>query len=175
MAKTVTGKLRVIGSYSFSDTGADGGETENAETLNVNLNFGAGTAAASVNKVIARLNGFTITASSSIDVDLAGAISDFVGAAITMDVIKYMVLQLTSTTGQADSVLIGSKGTNGCASWLGGTNHSVKVLKGGIFALACTNTTGYAVTAATGDIITLTNNDTVNSASYKLIICGVDN
>jgi hypothetical protein len=173
MAQTLTSKLRILASWDFSDDGAGGGTTKNASSLDLSLSLGSGTGAGSNNKILARLNGFTITAGSSVDVDLAGVVADFVGASITMTKVKVIAVKLAEATNQASSILIGSKGTNGFATWLGGTNHAVRVRKGGGFGIGCTDATGYAVTAGTGDLMTLTNEDTANAATYQLIVAGV--
>ena len=171
MSQVVTGKLKVVGSWDFQDTG-NSGVTKNVSSLTVNLDFGNGTGADEINKVIARLTGFTITANSSIDVDIIGTLLDFVGSTITINKVKFMLLQLADATNQAASVLIGGKQTGAFSSWLGGSSHSVRVPKSGTLAIGVQNTTGFAAGAAS-DLITLTNEDTANTATYKLIVCGV--
>ncbi|VTS05313.1 hypothetical protein [Tuwongella immobilis] len=172
MAQRITGKLRVIGSWDFSDDTAPGGVTANTGSIDQTINLTAGTSAGQVNRVLARANGFTIAAGGSTTIDLGGTLKDFVGNSNTITKVKMVVLQLDSAN-LARSVLIGPHTTNGFDSWLGTTDGSVRVKKGGMFALGCTDADGYSANSSTENLLAITNEDTVNPAIYKLIIEGV--
>ncbi len=112
----------------------------------------------------------TLSASASISIDLAGSVSDFFGNVITFTLVKSIFFTLTTDT-TATSVLIGN-GSTPFINWVGSGAHTVRVRNGGCFFLSAPDATGYAVTAATGDILKITNEDSSNVATYKLAIVG---
>lgn len=119
----------------------------------------------------------TLSASSSTNVDLAGSATDVFGSTITFARVKAIYFELTTAT-TATSVAIGGASSNGFANWISsagtfGTDQpKVVVRNGGVFLLVAPDATAYAVTAGTGDILKLTNQDGSNVATYNLAIVG---
>jgi hypothetical protein len=113
----------------------------------------------------------TIAGAATQDFDLAGALTDFFGNTITFAKVKGIVLTHSSST-TATSVSLDGSVTNAFKTYLGGTNPTVKVNNGYSFALMGSDATGYAVTAGTGDVLRVLNNDGTNTATVSLVVYG---
>ena len=70
-------------------------------------------------------------------------------------------------------MLVGGAGSNGFTSWVGDATDVVKVKPGGALILVAPDATGYAVTAGTGDLLTITNSAGSTSVTYDVVIMGV--
>lgn len=114
---------------------------------------------------------YTIAASGTQNVDLAGALEDFANQVCTFTAIKVLHVAM-ATNNTASSILVGN-GTNPFINWITPSTGAIRVRKGGFFDLVTPDVTGYPVTAATGDILKITNEDTVNTAIVNVIIGGV--
>src|SRR5262249_2010652 len=75
----------------------------------------------------------------------------------------------TGTT--AVSLQVGN-GTNPFINWVGSGAHTVQVRNGGVLFLSAPDATAYAVTAATGDILKILNNDGSTTANVNICIAG---
>lgn len=119
----------------------------------------------------------SIAASSSLNIDLAGSVTDVYGNTITFAKIKVIYVELTTTTA-ASTIDVGGASSAGFANWISSAGTfatdqpKVRVRNGGIFFLGCTDGTGYAVTATTADILKITNNDGAVAASLNILIVG---
>ncbi len=120
---------------------------------------------------------YTLAASASQDVDLAGAVADVFGNTVTFAKVKIIYVELQTTT-TATSIYVGGSSSNGFINWISSAGTfatdqpKITVRNGGVFLLACTDATGYAVTAGTADILKLTNADGANSATVRVAIVG---
>lgn len=112
----------------------------------------------------------TITASANDDLDLAGVLTNAFGSTITFTSVKAIVVR--AATANTNDVIIGGSATNPFETFLGGTNPSVTVVPGGSFSITSPEATGFVVTAATGDILRLTNAAGGTSVVYDIIIIG---
>lgn len=112
----------------------------------------------------------TLSASASEDLDMAGVLVDIYGNTLTFASIKVMAFFCPATAG--GDLTITAKGTNGFASWVAAAGDAVKVKPGGLFLLVAPGATGYAVTASTGDLLTVTNGDGAASVTYDVILMG---
>lgn len=120
----------------------------------------------------------TIAASASATIDLNAAVTDVFGLSVALTRVQLMYIGLRS--GGASSIAVGGgsdgTGTNAWASWLNAATDKVTVRggsQGGVLALGCSDATGFPVTASTADILRITNNDGVNSATVDVLIVGV--
>lgn len=113
-----------------------------------------------------------LAASATVDLDLAGGLTDSFGAALTFVKVKAIVLEAASTN--TNNIIIGGAATNQFASWAGAATHTVTVRPGGVFALAVGtgDLTGYGVTAGTGDLLRLANSGAGTSVAYDIAIVG---
>jgi hypothetical protein len=112
----------------------------------------------------------TIAGGGTLNIDLAGSLTDFFGNVITFARIKVMKIELTTDT-TATSILIGDHASP-WATWLAGTNPRVRVYNGGCMLLAGTNATMYAVTAGSADGLKIVNEDGSNTATVKITLIG---
>jgi hypothetical protein len=116
----------------------------------------------------------TIAASSNDDLDLAGVLSDAFGDTVSFARIKGIFIRNRSDqqgTPTEAQIQVGG-GSNVFASWLGASGDIVKIDAGGMFLLTNPTATAYAVTAGTGDILRVTNNDGSDQAEYDIIVIG---
>jgi len=112
----------------------------------------------------------TLTAGANEDLDLAGVLADIYGNTLTFATIKAMLFFLPSTAG--GDLTVTAKATNGFATWAGAAGDAIKVKPGGLALFLAPGAAGYAVTAATGDLLTVTNGDGAASVTYDVILMG---
>lgn len=161
--------------YSFTNTTTFGISSSNSGAFSYSGSTTNGTGASAARYMYAAT--LTISASSSTNLDLAGTLTDLWGNTITFTKVKVIYVKNTTTTA-ATSIRVGGATSAGFANWIGsaGTFNTdapyVSVRNGGAFLLACTDATGYAVTATTADILKITNDDSGASATVDVFIAG---
>lgn len=163
MATTVTGKITGSLSSIFSKS-LDVGSVDATPTLSISDAFTNGTGANKIEAAIIKAD--SIAASDTEDIDLAGVIADPAGDTVTMTKVKGFLIKNTSTSG--DGISIG--GT--FISWLGAAGDLVKLPAGASLMVSNPSADGYAVTAGSADIITLTNLDALNAQTYEIEVIG---
>lgn len=111
----------------------------------------------------------TLAASANENLDLAGALTDPLGAALTFGHVKaiYIVARSTNTNG----VVVGGAATNGFTGPFGGTTPTLTIPPGG-FLLLVHPGAGWTVTAATGDLLKIANAAAGTSVQYDVVIIG---
>ncbi len=112
----------------------------------------------------------TIAASGTDDLDLAGVLTDVFGATVTFARIK--AITVAAASGNTNNVVIGAAASNQFATWVGAATHTVIVRPGGLFTIAATDATSYAVTAGTGDLLRIANSGAGTSVTYDVILIG---
>jgi hypothetical protein len=111
----------------------------------------------------------TLTASGTEDLDLNGVLTDIYGQACNFARIKgIVVLALAANT---NNVNVTRPASNGFPLFLAASD-GIPVRPGGAFAWVDPSATGIAVTAGTGDLLTLTNSAGSTSVTYDIIIIG---
>jgi len=117
----------------------------------------------------------TIAASATTSLDLHGGagtpIKDPLGNDLTFVKIRGIYVALDEAVNLASGVSVGGN-ANGLANWVGAANDKVMVLSGGAFFLFTNSAAGYAVVGATGDLLDITNLDSVNAATVNVMIVG---
>ncbi|SRR6266581_4434049 len=134
------------------------------------VTFDPGTGAGQVDRIFADTR--TLTASSSEDLDLSGAMVDDLGGAFVLARIRGILI--SAAAANVNNVLIGGV-TNGLASFLTPAATGIITLRPGAFvALGCgqLDATGYVVTAATADLLHVANSGAGTSVTYDVIIIG---
>ena len=162
----VTASLRV--NFDATQTGAnDLGALTFQPKLNKLVSLASGVSAGQADVIWADTR--TIAASSTDDMDLAGALTSAFGASIAMAKIVAVIVQAATTN--TNDVVIGA-GTN-AVGLFGGTNGTVSVKPGGIFVLAAPAVAGQAgVTAGTADILRAANSGAGTSVEFSIIVVG---
>jgi hypothetical protein len=111
----------------------------------------------------------TLAASGVDSLDLAGSLTDAFGQTITFTKIKAMVI--VAAASNTDTLAVGGV-SNAFATFFGDADNELVIRPGGVFLLSAPDATGYAVTAATGDLLAITNSSASASAEYEIILIG---
>ncbi len=113
----------------------------------------------------------TLTASAAENLDLAGVLTDVFGNTLTFTKIKAIIVKADSAN--TNDVVIGNHATAAFFPMFGAATHTCLVKPGGMVAFVAPNATGYAVTATTADMLTMTNSAGSTSVIYTIIVIGV--
>jgi hypothetical protein len=111
----------------------------------------------------------TLTASQTEDLDLSGVLLDVFGAAFTLA--KLRMLAVRAATGNTNNVNVSRPAANGVPLFLAASD-GVPVVPGGTFLFIAPNAAGIAVTAGTGDLVTVTNSAGGTSVTYDVYALG---
>ncbi|MFL6141575.1 MAG: hypothetical protein ACJ72N_06870 [Labedaea sp.] len=111
----------------------------------------------------------TIAASGTLDVDLAGTLTDPFGAALTFARIRAFYLKANASN--TNNVVIGN-GTNPWLGWFGAAAHTEIVQPNGLSLHVAPTTAGWPVTAATADILHFANSGAGTGVTFELILIG---
>ncbi|MFM9777091.1 hypothetical protein [Streptomyces scabiei] len=136
-------------------------------TYESTIDLASGVGANQADKIFADTR--TLAASATEDLDLAGVLSDPLGAALTFARIKAVLVKAAS--GNTNSVQVTRPASNGVPLFLA-AGDGLSVRPGGLFLWVAPDATGVAVTAGTGDLLTLTNSAGSTSVTYDVIIIG---
>lgn len=109
----------------------------------------------------------TISASSSENLDVAGALTDAFGATVTCATVK--AVQIEADAGNTNNVLVGGAASNTLLGIFGDATDIVSVKPGGKFMWVAPKT-GATVTAATGDILKVANSSSGTTVTYTVTI-----
>lgn len=111
----------------------------------------------------------TLAASATEDLDLAGVLVGAFGATLTFARVKGLFI--VAAVGNTNNVNVTRPAANGVPLFLAASD-GVAVRPGGWIGLSAPDATGYPVTAATGDLVTITNSAAGTSVTYDVIIIG---
>ena len=114
----------------------------------------------------------TLTASATENLDLAGSLTNGFGVTLTFTAIKAVLIRAKSTN--TNNVQVGGAASNAWATWVADSSDIVSVKPGGTLLIVAPDATGFAVTAATGDILKVANSAGSTSVIYEIIILGVE-
>lgn len=129
-----------------------------------------GTAAGMADKVFSYTR--TLAASATENLDLAGSLTDALGAALTFAKIKAIIVHAAATN--TNNVVVGGDATTTFFGIFADETDAVVIRPGATFALFCgeADAAGYAVTAATADLLKITNSGAGTGVTYDIIIIG---
>jgi hypothetical protein len=114
----------------------------------------------------------TLAGGANETLDLAGSLTDQFGSTITFTAVKGLKISLLTDT-TASSILVGNTGANGWLGLFNATTDAVKIRNGYSFAVFGTDAAGMAVTAGTGDLLKVLNQDGANVATYTILVYGI--
>lgn len=114
----------------------------------------------------------TLAASANIDIDLSGALANAIGGTSVFARVKAILV--TADAGNTNNVVVGAAAAT---QWLTliGTATGTVILRPGAMFLACAgaaDATGYVVTAATADLLRITNSAAGTSVTYTIVVLG---
>lgn len=164
---TVTATVRA--SWSATATIAlDLGTPKAPAALDVLTAFAAGTAAYQAD--LHWSDKRTLAASATENLDLAGGLTDPFGATITFARIRAWLIY--ADIGNTNNVIVGGAASNAWATWAGAAAHTFTVRPGGLVLMVAPDTTGYAVTAGTGDFLKVLNSAGTTAVTYTAAFLG---
>lgn len=131
------------------------------------IDLASGVGANQADKIFADTR--TLAASATENLDLAGVLSDPLGASLTFARIKAILVKAAS--GNSNNVNVIREATNGVPLFLA-AGDGLAVRPGGLFLWVAPDATGVAVTAGTGDLLTFTNSAAGSSVTYDVVIIG---
>lgn len=111
----------------------------------------------------------TLAASGTENLDLAGSLTNGFGATLTF--VEVRAILVTAASGNTNNVVVSRPASNGVPLF-SAASDAIPVPPGGLFMWACGADGAVAVTAGTGDIITITNSSSGTSVTYDVIIVG---
>lgn len=113
----------------------------------------------------------SLGASASVSLDLAGSLTNIFGVTITFTKIKLLAIRAAAANNVANNLLVSRPASNGLV-WFSAASDAFFLAPGAwnIFY----DPVGVTVTAATGDILTLTNSAGTNTIGYDIVIVGAD-
>lgn len=129
-----------------------------------------GTAAGQANRIFHDTR--TLAASANEDLDLAGVLTDAFGTSLTFAKVKALIV--SAAAGNTNNVIVGGAASNQFASWAGAGTHTLILRPGATLALfaGSADSTGYAVTAGTGDLLRIANSGGSTTVTYDIAIIG---
>lgn len=113
----------------------------------------------------------TLAASATEDLDLAGSLTGAFGATLTF--VKVKALAIAAAAANTNNVVVGAAASNAWATLLNSTG--TVTLRPGAFFIAVAgvaDSTGYAVTASTGDLLKVANSAGSTGVTYDLVVIG---
>lgn len=131
------------------------------------INWTAGTGVGQVDKAFSDTR--TLAASATENLDLAGVLTDTLGAALTF--VKVRLIMIFANAANVNDVVVGGAATNTFVGVFNATTDKIRVKPGGAFLWAAPND-GATVTPATGDILLVANGGAGTSVTYDVVILG---
>jgi hypothetical protein len=111
----------------------------------------------------------TLAASATENLDLSGVLTDAFGAVLTFA--KIRAIYVEADVANTNNVELGGAATNAFLFLKDATDIAV-VRPGGLLLLVARDAAGYTVTAATGDILKVTNSGAGTSVIYRIVLVG---
>lgn len=112
----------------------------------------------------------TLNASATEDLDLAGVLASPFGATLTF--VELRAVLITAASGNTNNVNVTRPASNGVPLFLAASD-GIAVQPGGAFLWTCPADGKVTVTAATGDLLTITNSAGSTPVTYDVVILGV--
>lgn len=112
----------------------------------------------------------TLDASDSVELDLAGGLTDAFGTALTFAEIK--LIMVYADDNNTNNVLVGGAAANAFSTMFGDSSDVLSLLPGTLFSLATKDATGYGVTAATADLLKIANSAGSTSVTFEIALLG---
>ena len=111
----------------------------------------------------------TINASSSENLDLAGSLAGPAGDTLTFVKVKGIYVRAAAANG--GNIVLGGASSNAFTGPFGAANDVLNIPAGGYVEL-CAPVAGWTVTAGTGDLLQVANDDSGAAATYDIVIIG---
>lgn len=163
--------IRAGFSWSAAKTTSFGSDTTNSGGFNFSSSLTSGTGEGKAS--IFYVDELSLAAGATINVDLAGVNIDVFGGTVAFTKVRLLYVEVLSTEASTgESISIGGHASAAFASFFGDVSDKIKVRLGGCLQLSCVDATAYPVTATTGDLIKITNNDSANPVIVRFGLAG---
>lgn len=159
---------RVVGSYVGTNGLGSVAFSVNQSGL---AQFAAGTGAGKADKLFAGQR--TIAASSSENLDLAGTLTDPLGATLTFAHVKAIYVHAAATN--TNSVCVGGSATFTFNGPFTDPTDVACVQPGGTLLVSSPAGSGWIVTAGTGDLLKVANSGGTTGVTYDVVLVGTSN
>jgi hypothetical protein len=165
---TLTSKITLATSLNAKSI-ADLGSNSGTRAVSVALSLAAGTGAGQAD--IAFVDTRTLAASGTEDLDMAGSLVGIEGAAVVFVRIKAIVV--VAAAGNTNNVVVSRPASNGLVLF-SAASGALPIRPGGFLAVGTgpVDATGIVVTAATGDLLTITNSGAGTGVTYSIAVVG---
>jgi hypothetical protein len=166
MTLSSTIKLAVAASLA---TVQDLGTAQAPVSLSQSVQLTSGTAAGQADRIFADTR--TLAASGTEDLDLAGALLDGLGGTAVFARIKALIIR--AAAGNTNLVQVIRPASNGVPLFMA-AGDGIGLRPGETLALVAgpADAIGHVVTAATGDLLTITNSAGTTGVSYDIVVIG---
>lgn len=159
----------IVANLNFILTGTnDFGLPKAPAVANNTLTFANGTGANQARQIFADQR--SLARSANEELDLSGVLGNALGEVIAFTAIKTLYIKAASNN--AGTLTVGGAASNAWETWVAAAGDSLILRPGGILLLVAPDETGYAVTAGTADKLKITNNDSLNLATYDILLVG---
>lgn len=111
----------------------------------------------------------TLAAATAEDLDLSGSLTNGLGSTVTLT--RIMALMITAASANPSTITIGDAAANAWEGWCA-AGSTVSLRPGGCMILVAPDAAGYVVTAGTGDLLQVENDDADDPATYSILILG---
>ncbi|MFZ4605158.1 MAG: hypothetical protein ACOYM5_02770 [Caulobacter sp.] len=111
----------------------------------------------------------TLAASATENLDLAGSLTSPLGSTLTF--VKVKAIMIVAAAGNTNNVQVGGAASNGFTGPFADATDIVNIPPGGTLLLVHP-TTGWTVTASTGDILKIANSGGTTGVTYKVVVIG---
>lgn len=113
----------------------------------------------------------TLAASATEDLDLAGSLTGAFGATLTF--VKIKAIAISAAAGNTNNVVVGAASATQWATLLNSTG-TVTLRPGSTFMAftGVADSTGWGVTAATGDLLKVANSGAGTGVTYDIVVIG---
>lgn len=162
----LSGSIKVAANFTQTKT-ADFETASSAIALALSTAFTDGVAAGNADRIFKDTR--TLTASATEDLDFSGSLTDIYGASVVFADIRAILITADATN--TNNVNVQRATANGVPLFLAALD-GVAIRPGGGFLLMCPDATAVAVTAGTGDLLTITNSAGSTSVSYSIVVIG---
>lgn len=167
MAVSQQSKITVIADATLSSSINALSTIQDHLFLNYGFTLAAGTGSGQANNVW--YDQRTLAASATENLDFAGALTNSLGATLTFTKIKALLFK--AADGNTNNVLVSRPASNGLVIF-SAAGDEVVIQPGGIFILVAPQA-GITVTAATGDLLTVTNSAGTTGVTYDVCAIGL--
>ncbi len=112
----------------------------------------------------------TLGASATRDIDLAGALTDILGLALTF--VKVKGIFLAAAAGNVNNVVLGAAAATQFVGPFGAATHTAYAAPGGFIAFGRPDAAGWPVGAGASDLLRVANGGAGTSVTYNIVIIG---